>query len=112
MILTSLVLTHLLLTAPPIFTSRPQLFVSAEGIDGPYAQGFFLQDKLRPRHLHDVIGARQAHLIAEALREPERLGETDPLLGSVEVGDLLEGETEDKDVVVQFGTWMPLFGIS
>ena len=30
----------------------------------------------------------------------------------VEVGDLLEGETEDKDVVVQFGTWMPFFGIS
>lgn len=55
-----------------------------EGIDGPYAQGFFLYDEFRPRHLHDLICARQAHFIAKALSEPERLGETYPLLGSVE----------------------------
>ena len=59
------------------------LFVSMESIDILDTHGFFLDNQFRPGHFKDFVGPGQAHFILEALREPERLRETDLLLGSV-----------------------------
>ena len=59
------------------------LSVPSEGIDGISTQGLFLDDQFRTGHFKDLVGAGQAHLITQTLREPERLGEADLLLGSV-----------------------------
>ena len=57
------------------------LFVSAEGVGGSAAEGFFLNDQFRPRHFEDFECAGEAHFVFEALCEPERLGETELLTG-------------------------------
>ena len=63
------------------------LFVSAEGVGGSAAEGFFLNDQFRPRHFEDFECAGEAHFVFEALCEPKRLGKTELLPGGV-VGKL------------------------
>ena len=63
------------------------LFVPAEGVNGLEAQGFFLEDQLGAGHFEDLVCSREAHLVLEALREPERFRKTELLLGGI-VGKL------------------------
>ena len=42
------------------------LFVSAEGVGGSAAEGFFLNDQFSPRHFEDFECAGETHFVFEA----------------------------------------------